>query len=137
MKGYSEILRFVLDDNIVEIDFSRQNNILPSTTVLKYLRSLDNHKGTKEGCGEGDCGACTVVIAEKGESGHLHYKAVDSCLLFLPAIHGKQLITVENLAEKRNGKTLLHPVQQAMVELNGSQCGYCTPGHSNVDVCII
>ena len=82
----------------------------------------------KEGCAEGDCGACTVVIAEVNDENKLVYKVVDSCLVFLPMIHGKQLITVENLAVIENKQTKLHPVQQAMLETNGSQCGYCTPG---------
>ena len=128
MTDSSDILQFVLDDCIVAIDFSQQKDIRPSTTVLKYLRSLESHKGVKEGCGEGDCGACTVVVAETGNDGRLKYKAINSCLLFLPVLHGKQLITVENLALKKNGEKILHPVQQALVEMGGSQCGYCTPG---------
>lgn len=119
-------LKFILDGKIKEIDF-RKEQINPSTTVLNYLRSLPNHKGVKEGCAEGDCGACTVVISQP-DNGKLIYKAIDSCLLFLPMIHGKQLITVENLEQMINGEKVLHPVQQLMVETNGSQCGYCTPG---------
>jgi xanthine dehydrogenase small subunit len=119
-------LKFILDGKIREIDF-RKEQIDPSTTVLNYLRSLPEHKGVKEGCAEGDCGACTVVVAH-AEEGKLIYRSIDSCLLFLPMIHGKQLITVENLAQKINGEKVLHPVQQLMVETNGSQCGYCTPG---------
>jgi xanthine dehydrogenase small subunit len=121
-------IRFVLDGKIVEVDFTKDPLLKPSTTVLNYLRSLPGHKGVKEGCGEGDCGACTVVIAERNADGKLVYKAVDSCLLFLPMIHGKQLITVENLALEKNGEKLLHPVQKNMVETHGTQCGYCTPG---------
>jgi xanthine dehydrogenase small subunit len=119
-------LKFVLDNRIVEIDFSKEV-IQPSTTVLNYLRSQPGHRGTKEGCAEGDCGACTVVLGEL-VNGKIHYRAVDSCLLFLPAIHGKQLITVENLAIRNGHEIKLHPVQQAMVENYGSQCGFCTPG---------
>jgi xanthine dehydrogenase small subunit len=115
-----------LDGKINTLDFSKQH-FGPTTTVLNYLRSLSDHKGVKEGCAEGDCGACTVVIASY-ENNSLVYKAVNSCLIFLPQIHGKQLITVENLATKEDKKILLHPVQQAMVDTNGSQCGYCTPG---------
>lgn len=121
-------IKFILDDNIVEIDFSKEKNLKPTTTVLNYLRSLGNHKGVKEGCGEGDCGACTVVLAERGQDRKLKYKAVDSCLVFLPMIHGKQLITVENLSQRKNGEVILHPVQEAMVNAFGTQCGYCTPG---------
>lgn len=128
MTDTSEKLKFILDNKIVEIDFSEHQDFKPSVTVLNYLRGLENHKGVKEGCAEGDCGACTVVIAEKETDGCLHYKAVDSCLMFLPGLHGKQLITVENLAIQKRGETLLHPVQQAMVDCNGSQCGFCTPG---------
>ncbi|MCF8379562.1 MAG: xanthine dehydrogenase small subunit [Bacteroidales bacterium] len=126
MKTQSYI-QFILDGKIVSLDFN-ELELSPTTTVLNYLRSLSGHKGVKEGCAEGDCGACTVVVAEKTGKGNLIYKAINSCLVFLPQIHGKQLITVENLALKKGGKTILHPVQQAMVDLNGSQCGYCTPG---------
>ncbi len=123
----SDIIKFVFNNRIVEIDFSDER-FHPSTTVLNYLRRKNERRGTKEGCSEGDCGACTVVIGEINEDNSLTYTPVDSCLLFLPAIHGKQLITVEDLAVKENNQTLLHPVQQAMVEHNGSQCGFCTPG---------
>jgi xanthine dehydrogenase small subunit len=121
-----DIISFVLDGEVRSVNF-RENGLKPSTTVLNYLRSLPDHKGVKEGCGEGDCGACTVVIAEPGNGG-LKYSAINSCLLFLPMIHGKQLITIENIAETKNNKNILHPVQEAMIRLNGSQCGYCTPG---------
>jgi len=121
-------IRFLLDDRLVEVEFPGPLGLEPNTTVLNYLRSVSGHKGVKEGCAEGDCGACTVVVAEPGEGGRLDYHAVDSCLLFLPMIHGKQLITVENLAVIREKQKVLHPVQQFMVETGGSQCGYCTPG---------
>jgi len=121
-------IRFVLDNQIIEIDFSALQGLKPTTTVLNYLRSLHDHKGVKEGCAEGDCGACTVVIAEVNAQGKLTYRTIDSCLVFLPMIHGKQLITVENLAVIKNHVKTLHPVQQMLVETNGSQCGYCTPG---------
>jgi xanthine dehydrogenase small subunit len=117
-------ISFILDGKVREIDFEREN-LPPTITVLSYLRSLPSHKGVKEGCAEGDCGACTVVIADIGADGRLRYKSVDSCLLFLPMLHGKQLITVENL---RNASGELHPVQAAMIETGGSQCGFCTPG---------
>lgn len=117
-------ISFVLDGKIKTIDFKNNLKHTPTTTVLNYLRSLPNHKGVKEGCGEGDCGACTVVLTELS-GGKIKYSAVNSCLIFLPKIHGKQLITVENI-KLPDGK--LHPVQQAMVDLNASQCGFCTPG---------
>lgn len=127
MKENPSTIKFVLDDEIHEVDFI-QKKLKPTTTILNYLRSLPGHKGVKEGCAEGDCGACTVVIASLNNRGQLEYRSIDSCLVFLPMVHGKQIITVENLAQKAGDKTLLHPVQQAMVENDGSQCGYCTPG---------
>jgi xanthine dehydrogenase small subunit len=114
-----------MDGNPVEIDFSREKSVGPTTTLLNYLRSHSSHRGVKEGCAEGDCGACTVALAEPAPDGALRYRAVDSCLLFLPMIDGKQLLTVENL---RSPAGSLHPVQEAMVEHHGSQCGFCTPG---------
>ncbi|KDM92264.1 FAD-binding molybdopterin dehydrogenase [Photobacterium galatheae] len=93
-------------------------------TVLNYLRTHVQKTGTKEGCGSGDCGACTVVLGELVD-GKLQYRSVNSCLTFVSSLHGKQLITVEDL---QSSDKQLHPVQQAMVEYHGSQCGYCTPG---------
>ncbi|MFI8416361.1 xanthine dehydrogenase small subunit [Serratia sp. NPDC078593] len=95
----------------------------PNTTVLNYLRRHLGRCGTKEGCASGDCGACTVVLAEV-DGDVLRYRSINACLTFVSELHGKQLITVEDL--KQNGQ--LHSVQQAMVECHGSQCGFCTPG---------
>ena len=118
-------ISFVLDGRTTTVEFGHSSIYSPTTTVLNYLRSLPEHKGVKEGCGQGDCGACTVVLAEAGPAGRLLYRSVDSCLVFLPMLHRKQLITVENLRHP-NGD--LHPVQRALVDLHGSQCGFCTPG---------
>jgi xanthine dehydrogenase small subunit len=118
-------ISFILDGKINSIDFSRETRYAPTTTVLKYLRSLPEYKGTKEGCAEGDCGACTVILGELINNKEIRYTAVDSCLIFLPMIHGKQLITIENL---KSPDDELHPVQQAMVDNHASQCGFCTPG---------
>lgn len=120
-------VRFVLDNKIQEVDFEK-SQLSPTTTVLTYLRQIEGHKGVKEGCSEGDCGACTVVVAGLNNRRRLEYKSIDSCLVFLPMIHGKQLITIENLAVTTPIQTQLHPVQTAMINHHGSQCGYCTPG---------
>jgi xanthine dehydrogenase small subunit len=96
---------------------------LPRRTVLDWLREDERATGTKEGCAEGDCGACTVVLARL-RRGKLTYEAFNACILLLGQLDGAELITIEDLAD---GDTL-HPVQQAMVDYHGSQCGFCTPG---------
>jgi len=96
----------------------------PTRTILQHVREDQRCTGTKEGCAEGDCGACTVVIGElKGNT--VAMKAVNSCIQFVPTLDGKALFTVEDLKQPDGA---LHPVQQAMVECHGSQCGFCTPG---------
>ncbi len=98
----------------------------PATrTVLNWLREDARCTGTKEGCAEGDCGACTVVVGELDVQGDLALKPVNACIQFLPTLDGKALYTVEDLAAA--GGTL-HPAQAAMVACHGSQCGFCTPG---------
>ena len=116
-----DTIRFVLDGEIVEI-----SDIDPNRTVLQYLREDLGRTGTKEGCAEGDCGACTVVIVDTGASGdRLTARAVNSCIQFLPTLDGKELLTVESLGDGERG---LHPAQRALVDCHGSQCGFCTPG---------
>jgi len=116
----SDAIRFVLDGELYELD-----NIDPTRTVLQFLREDLGRTGTKEGCAEGDCGACTVVLAELNSDGsNLTVRAINSCIRFLPTLDGKELITVESLSHDGD----LHPAQQAMVDHHGSQCGFCTPG---------
>jgi len=98
--------------------------VAPTRTVLQHLREDLHCTGTKEGCAEGDCGACTVVVGSL-EDGGLRMKAVNACIQFLPTLDGKALFTVEDLQQADGA---LHPVQQALVECHGSQCGFCTPG---------
>jgi xanthine dehydrogenase small subunit len=114
-------IRFLLDGRVREID-----GVDPNTTVLEWLRGAERRCGTKEGCAEGDCGACTVVVAtpREAESG-LDYRAVNACIQPIGTLDGKQLITVESL---KSPDGALHPVQAAMVEHHASQCGFCTPG---------
>jgi len=113
-------IRFLLDGEVIEI-----RDVDPTRTVLQFLREDLRRKGTKEGCAEGDCGACTVVVAELNRDGNeVNLKAINSCIQFLPTLDGKELITVESLADGG----VLHPVQSAMVAAHGSQCGFCTPG---------
>jgi xanthine dehydrogenase small subunit len=96
----------------------------PTQTILQHLREDLHCSGTKEGCAEGDCGACTVVIGSL-EHGQLEMKAVNACIQLTPTLDGKALFSVEDLQQPGGA---LHPVQQAMVECHGSQCGFCTPG---------
>nr|WP_242404680.1 xanthine dehydrogenase small subunit [Janthinobacterium agaricidamnosum] len=100
-------------------------NVSTTQTVLQHLREDLHCTGTKEGCAEGDCGACTVVLGSLNEAGQVELKAVNSCIQLTPTLDGKALYTVEDL-QQDNGA--LHPVQQALVECHGSQCGFCTPG---------
>jgi len=99
-------------------------NVPPSRTLLEVLREDLGHTGTKEGCGEGDCGACTVVVGE-AEGGRITYRAVNSCIKLAHSVDGLALWTVEDIAAADGG---LHPAQQSLVDCHGSQCGFCTPG---------
>ncbi len=97
----------------------------PTQTLLQYLRQDCALPGTKEGCAEGDCGACTVTVSTVDVRGQLQHRAVNSCIQFLPVLHGKAVTTVEGIVAP-NGAA--HPVQEAMVACHASQCGFCTPG---------
>ena len=114
-----EPIRFYYRNSICTVD-----QAVPTRTILQHLREDLHCTGTKEGCAEGDCGACTVVIGEL-DGGTLRMKAVNSCIQLLPTLDGKALFTVEDLQQASGA---LHPVQQAMVDCHGSQCGFCTPG---------
>ena len=119
--GESRPVRFFHRGEIVEFDGAS-----PTTTVLDWLREKAHCTGTKEGCNEGDCGACTVMVGELDErdGGRVQWKTVNACLQFMPVLDGKALRTVEDIGSP----DALHPVQQAMVDCHGSQCGFCTPG---------
>ena len=120
-------IRFYHRGAVVEV-----SDAAPTRTVLDWLRENARSTGTKEGCNEGDCGACTVVIGETAATGDtaavrgLRLKTVNACIQFLPTLDGKALFTVEDLKAMNAGQ--LHPVQEAMVACHGSQCGFCTPG---------
>jgi xanthine dehydrogenase molybdopterin binding subunit/xanthine dehydrogenase small subunit len=110
---------FTLNGRKVEV-----SGTATTTTLLDYLRS-SGLTGSKQGCAEGDCGACTVAIVERDNSGRATYRGVNSCIALVPMFAGREVVTVEGLS-RIGGK--LHPAQSAMVDHYGSQCGYCTPG---------
>ena len=112
-------VQFIYENKLIELE-----NPDPNQTILSFIRDRLKKTGTKEGCAEGGCGACTIVLGEL-ENKKIKYKAINSCISFTPTLHGKQLIVVENLVSK-NGS--YHPVQEAMAKYHASQCGFCTPG---------
>tara|TARA_Y100000590_G_scaffold261142_1_gene293199 strand:+ start:369 stop:1802 length:1434 start_codon:yes stop_codon:yes gene_type:complete len=114
----SDTIQFLFNNKIYKI-----KNPDPNKTILNYVRDNLKKTGTKEGCAEGGCGACTIVLGELNKN-KIIYKAINSCISFLPTLNGKQLILVEDLIHDNK----LHPVQEAMVKFHGSQCGFCTPG---------
>ncbi len=109
-------VRFVHRGALVSVQ-----GLAPTTSVLAWLREHAGCTGTKEGCNEGDCGACTVLVGELQADGRVGFKPINSCIQFLPTLDGKALISVEDLGGQ-------HPAQQALVACHGSQCGFCTPG---------
>ena len=114
----SNSIKFIFEDKIKEI-----KNPDPNETILNLIRLSLKKTGTKEGCAEGGCGACTVVVGELKKN-KIIYKAINSCIAFTTSLEGKYLLIVEDL--QKNGS--LHPVQSAMINFHGSQCGFCTPG---------
>ncbi|MFN7010575.1 MAG: xanthine dehydrogenase small subunit [Allorhizobium sp.] len=115
----TDCIRFILNGEDVAV-----SNFEPTETLLDFLRLKRRLTGTKEGCAEGDCGACTVLVGRL-DGGRLTYETVNACIRFLGSLNATHVVTVEHLAAE-NGR--LHPVQQAMVDCHGSQCGFCTPG---------
>ncbi|PTE15555.1 xanthine dehydrogenase small subunit [Pseudogemmobacter blasticus] len=115
MTGHGSGIAFLLNGTPVEL-----SGASPTQTLLDWLREERGLCGTKEGCNEGDCGACTVMVTDASGS-----HALNACILFLPQLHGKAVRTVEGIAGPDGA---LHPVQEAMVTHHGSQCGFCTPG---------
>ncbi|TWB13213.1 xanthine dehydrogenase small subunit [Rhizobium sp. ERR 1071] len=113
-------LRFILNGRDIIL-----TDVAPDQTLLDWLRLSRSLKGTKEGCAEGDCGACTVLVGRLTPAGGLVYESVNACIRFLGSLDGCHVVTVEHLAPSDEH---LHPVQQAMVDFHGSQCGFCTPG---------
>lgn len=119
----AEKIQFWLNDKRIE------TAVAGTTTLLRFLRDELQLTGTKEGCAEGDCGACTVALLEHRDGESPTFRAVNSCLLMLPMLQGKRVYTVEGLRDRNAAHaTGYHPAQEAMVETRGSQCGYCTPG---------
>ena len=115
----SDTIQFLFSNQIYKI-----KNPDPNKTILSYVRDDLKKTGTKEGCAEGGCGACTIVLGEL-QKNKIIYKAINACIAFLPTLNGKQLILIEDLI---GNNQKLHPVQEAMVKFHGSQCGFCTPG---------
>ena len=115
-----KVLRFVRRGRVVEL-----RDTAPAETLLDHLRVRERACGTKEGCAEGDCGACTVAVGRLRRGGRLVYEPVNSCILLLGMLDGAEVVTVDDLAAPGDP---LHPVQQALVDAHASQCGFCTPG---------
>ena len=114
----SNKIKFIFNNKIYTLE-----NPDPNKTILNYVRNDLKKTGTKEGCAEGGCGACTIVLGELNKN-KVIYKSINACISFLPILDGKQLILIEDLVHENK----LHLVQDAMIKFHGSQCGFCTPG---------
>ena len=117
--GLRKPVRFWLNEELVEL-----YDLPPTRTLLDFLRLDKRLTGTKEGCAEGDCGACTILVGRLSSKG-LVYESVTACIRFVASLDGCHVVSIEHL---RGAEGTLHPVQQALVEYHGSQCGFCTPG---------
>src|SRR4051812_47355543 len=110
---------FVLNGELVTLE-----RVRPSQTLSQWLRETGK-TGTKEGCAEGDCGACTVLVSDEDAAGKPAWRSINACIALVPMLSGREILTVEGLAPSPSS---LHPVQAAMLKHGGDQCGYCTPG---------
>ena len=118
-----ETITFILNNRIEQV-----SGLAGDTTLLNWLRQNRRLTGSKEGCGEGDCGACTVVVARRDAGGAMRWHPVNACIQFIGMLEGASVTTIEGITPQGDGAPELHPCQQVMVEHHGSQCGFCTPG---------
>ncbi len=113
------MVEFILNKELIQWDAT-----VADLTLLQWLREEHNLTGTKEGCGAGDCGACTVLLGQLAPDDNLHYRSANACICLMGGLAGQHVVTVDSLQQANQ----LHPVQQALVDRHGSQCGFCTPG---------
>ena len=118
-----EDITFILNNQVEKV-----SGLSGDTTLLNWLRQTKKLTGSKEGCGEGDCGACTVAVARPRADGAMRWQPVNACILFMGMLEGASVTTVEGIRPEGKGAPDLHPCQQVMVDQHASQCGFCTPG---------